>query len=161
MASFELVMSLSLYSPRYFCGVSGSRRENTCAVVSSALSSSVSRVMRSASWSPQTCTHSPHPLHRSDTKIENRPPSPGVLASTVRKIAGTLLYASGSLSMMPVNSARDCSVMPAMAAASSRTIVLKGTPLFAFTDSFMRVRARCSSAGSSLSRVCRSPPSRT
>ena len=54
-------------------------------------SSSVSRVMRSASWSPQTCTHSPQPLQRSETKMENRPPAPGVLASSERKIAGTLL----------------------------------------------------------------------
>ena len=31
--------------------------------------------MRSASWSPHTCTHSPQPLHKSETKMENSPPA--------------------------------------------------------------------------------------
>ena len=108
-ASREFSGVSSLYRPRNFWLVSGNSRLKTCAVASSALSSGVSRVIRRASWSPQTCTHSPHPLQRSLTKMEKMPPLPGFFFSTLRKIAVTSLYASGNWSMMLVNSPRAAS----------------------------------------------------
>ena len=96
----------SLYRPRNFGLVSGNSRLKTCAVASSALTSGVSRVIRRALWSPQTCTHSPQPLQRSLTKMEKMPPLPGLFFSMLRKIAVTSLYASGNLPMMRVNSPR-------------------------------------------------------
>ena len=44
-------------------------------------SNPVSGTMTSAPWSPHCSTHSPHPLQRSETKMENTPPSPGFFFS--------------------------------------------------------------------------------
>ena len=141
--------------------MSGSSREKTCAVVSSALSSSVSRVMRSASWSPQTWTHSPQPLQRSDTKIEKRPPPPGVFGSIDRNIAGTFEYAIGSFAIIPVSSERPRSDTSASAETSCLMISLNGMSVFAFTDSFIFARTRDSRPAISAPNCARSARSVT
>ena len=71
--------------------MSARRFRKPIAVACFAFSSSVSSTIFSASWSPHSVTHSPHPLQRSETKIEKMPPAPGVFFSRFAKMALTLL----------------------------------------------------------------------
>ena len=87
VAVFESAGLAPLYRPRYFCEVSGSRSRNAVPVSCSALTSSVSRTIFSARWSPQAVTQAAQPLQRSLTKMEKMPPEPGALRSGDEKMA--------------------------------------------------------------------------
>ncbi len=70
------IMSASTFSLMYREGVSGSLRKKAISRLYASTDSGVLRTIDSASWTPQTSTHSAQPLHFvGSTKRPNRPPS--------------------------------------------------------------------------------------
>ena len=83
--------------------------------------------------------------------MENKPPLPGFFFSTLRQIAVTSLYASGSLSMMVRNSLRSRLVDGRQLIHLGPQNILKRFLVLDATLSFIFARQRSSSPATSFS----------